>query len=253
MKISIITITYNSAETIEDTIKSVANQNYDKIEHIIVDGKSKDNTLEIVSKYKDKISKIVSEPDEGLYYALNKGIDLATGDIVGILHSDDIFASNTVVAEIAELFKNNSTTEAVYADLNFVDRFDTNKVVRKWKSHTYHDGDFKKGWMPPHPTFYVKNNVYEKFGKFNTDFKFSADYELMLRLIHKHKINVAYLPKVTIKMRMGGVSNTNISNKIKANLEDRKAWKVNGLEAAWYTAFIKPLSKAAQYMQKEKS
>lgn len=252
MKVSIITITYNSAETIEDTIKSVVNQDYNFIEHIIIDGNSKDNTLDIVNKYKDKISTIVSEQDDGLYYALNKGIKKATGDVVGILHSDDLFASNTIISEIVNLFKISESTEAVYADLHFVERFDTNKIVRKWKSHTYHDGDFKKGWMPPHPTFYVKKSVYDEFGIFNTDFKFAADYELMLRFIHKQKINVVYLPKVSIKMRMGGVSNTNIRNKIKANLEDRKAWKVNKLRMPWYTTLIKPLSKAAQYIQKEK-
>ena len=252
MKISIITITYNSAETIEDTIKSVQRQDYQDIEHIIIDGKSTDNTLDIVSKYKAGISKIISEPDNGLYDALNKGIKNASGDVVGILHSDDIFAYDSALSEIAALFKNDSSTEAIYGDLDFVDRFDTNKVVRKWKSHAYHDGDFKKGWMPPHPTFYVKNNVYDKFGVFNTDFKLSADYELMLRFIHKHKIKIDYLPNVIIKMRMGGVSNTNISNKLKANKEDRNAWKVNGLNMPWYTNFRKPLSKVAQYFQKEK-
>ena len=252
MKISIITITYNSAETLEDTIKSVQSQDYPDIEHIIIDGKSTDNTLDIVSRYKTGISKIISEADEGLYDALNKGIKNASGEIVGILHSDDLFAYDSVLSEIAALFKKDNSIEAIYGDLNFVDRFDTNKVVRKWKSHKYNEGDFKKGWMPPHPTFYVKKNVYENFGIFNTDFKLSADYELMLRFIHKHKIKVDYLPKVIIKMRMGGVSNTNISNKLKANKEDRNAWKVNGLNMPWYTTFRKPLSKVAQYFQKEK-
>ena len=204
MKISIITITYNSAATVEDTIKSVVMQDYPNVEYLIIDGKSKDATLQIAEKYKDKISKIVSEKDKGLYDALNKGIKHATGDIIGMLHSDDLYSNPQVLSKIVKTFQDHPDAEGVYADLVFVNRNDTDKVMRTWESGAYQEGDFLKGWMPPHPTFFVKKDTYEKYGGFNTELKLSADYELMLRLIHKNQIKLAYLNEVIVKMRMGG-------------------------------------------------
>ena len=212
MKISIITITYNSAATLEDTLRSVVNQDYPNMEYLIIDGKSKDSTLSIVDKYKDKISKIISEKDKGLYDALNKGIKNATGDVVGMLHSDDLYANNAVISKVMKKFEEDPTIEGVYADLVFVNRNDTNKVMRSWESGAYEEDAFLKGWMPPHPTFFVRKEVYEKFGGFNTELKLSADYELMLRLIHKNKIKLAYLNETIVKMRMGGVSNVSFFN-----------------------------------------
>ena len=250
MKISIITITYNSAATVEDTIKSVVMQDYPNVEYLIIDGKSKDATLKIAEKYKDKISKIVSEKDKGLYDALNKGIKHATGDIIGMLHSDDLYSHQQVLSNIVKTFQNNPDAEGVYADLVFVNRNDTDKVMRTWESGTYQEGDFLKGWMPPHPTFFVKKTTYEKHGGFNTELKLSADYELMLRLIHKNQIKLAYLNEVIVKMRMGGVSNVSFFVKLKANLEDKMAWKINGMKPKMTTMIMKPLRKLGQYFKR---
>jgi glycosyltransferase involved in cell wall biosynthesis len=250
MKISIITITYNSAATVEDTIKSVVMQDYPDIEYLIIDGRSKDSTLQIVDQYRDKISKIVSEKDKGLYDALNKGIKHATGDIIGMLHSDDLYAHPQVISHIAETFKKNPEAEGVYADLVFVNRNDTNKIMRTWESGEYQPGDFLKGWMPPHPTFFVRKECYEKFGGFNTELKLSADYELMLRLIHKNNIRLAYLNETIVKMRMGGVSNVSFFVKLKANLEDKMAWKLNGIRPGMMTMLMKPLRKLGQYFRR---
>lgn len=250
MKISVITITYNSEKTVEDTIKSVVAQDFPNLEYLIIDGMSKDKTLQVVGKYNAYIDKVVSEKDKGLYDALNKGIKAATGEVIGMLHSDDIYANNQVISKVAQQFAIDPDLEAVYADLVFVDRNDTGKVLRTWKAGEYKEDAFKKGWMPPHPTFFVKKSVYERFGGFNLDLKLSADYELMLRFIHKEKIKVAYLPEIIVKMRMGGISNTSFFVKLKANLEDKKAWKLNGVKPGWFTTLRKPLKKIGQYFIK---
>jgi glycosyltransferase involved in cell wall biosynthesis len=249
MKVSIITISYNSAETIEDTIKSVVSQDYPNIEYIIIDGASKDETLSIVGKYKDKIAKVVSEKDKGIYDAMNKGVENATGDIIGILNSDDYYYDESVISEVVQLFENEKT-DGLYADLVYVDRADSDKVIRYWKSGEYQPGKFLKGWMPPHPTFFVKKEVYEKFGLYSTDLRSAADYEFMLRVIHKHNISLSYMPRILTKMRVGGMSNVSLKNRWKANMEDRRAWKINGLKPKWYTLTVKPLSKILQFLNK---
>lgn len=246
MKVSIITTCKNSETTIEGTIKSVLNQDYPGIEYIIIDGGSTDYTLEIINKYQNKISKVISEADEGLYHAINKGISLATGELVGNLNSDDFYFSSTTISEVVKKLHEKSA-DAVYGDLHYVDRNDTQKVIRNWEAGEYTEGLFLKGWMPPHPAFFVKRGVYTKHGLFNTDLKSAADYELMLRFIHKHKITVAYVPKVLVKMRVGGKSNKTLLNRIKANLEDRKAWRINDITPNLTTLFLKPLSKLKQY------
>lgn len=248
LKISVITTTYNSASTLEDTIKSVVSQDYKNIEYIIIDGLSKDNTLEIVNRYKDHISLVVSEKDKGIYDALNKGIEKATGDIIALLHSDDFYIDNTVLSEVATAFEKNNC-DSVYGNLYYVDKDDTNKIVRKWVSGNYKHGMFLNGWMPPHPAFFVKKSVYEKHGIFNLDFRSAADYELMLRLLHKEKISTVYLNKFLVKMRTGGQSNASVTNRIKANQEDRRAWNVNGLKPRFYTLFFKPLRKIVQFVR----
>lgn len=250
MKVSIITITYNSAATVEDTIKSVVMQDYPDIEYLIIDGKSKDATLKIAEKYKDKISNIISEKDKGLYDALNKGIKHAKGEVIGMLHSDDLYAHPQVIRHVVETFEKDPGIEGVYADLVFVNRSDTNKVMRTWESGQYKEGDFLKGWMPPHPTFFVRRECYEKYGGFNTELKLSADYELMLRLIHKHQIKLAYLNETIVKMRMGGVSNVSFFIKLKANIEDKMAWKLNGIKPGFATMIMKPLRKISQYFRR---
>ena len=248
-KVSIITITYNSEETLIETIDSVLNQTYKNIEYIIVDGASTDDTVSIVHSYKDKITKFVSEKDKGLYDALNKGISMATGDVVGILHSDDFYTNHHVIQNVVNAFKTGNA-DAVYADLFYVDKDDTHKIHRKWKSGHYKHGMFRHGWMPPHPTFFVKREIYEKYGHFNLDLVSAADYELMLRFIHKHQIKLAYLPEFIIKMRVGGKSNLNLKNRIRANKEDRKAWKINGLKPYFYTTYLKPLRKIIQLFKR---
>ncbi len=248
MKVSIITIAYNSEETIEDTIKSVVNQSYKDIEYIIIDGGSKDGTLDIVNRYKEKISIIVSEPDKGIYDAMNKGVNLASGDLVGILNSDDIYAEEEVIQNIVDTV---GDYDSVYADLVYVDRDNTDKVTRYWKSGPYKEGAFKKGWMPPHPTFFLKKSVYDKYGIYNLKLKSAADYELMLRMLHKHNISTTYLPRVITKMRVGGQSNVTLANRLKANKEDRMAWTMNGLKPGPFTLTAKPIRKIGQFLKKK--
>jgi glycosyltransferase involved in cell wall biosynthesis len=248
MKISVITVTYNSAQTLEDTIKSVVNQTYPDIEYIIVDGLSKDDTLNIVKKYEGKIAKVVSEKDNGIYDAINKGVDLATGEVVAILNSDDLYNGENVIAQIMKTFAE-TNADAVYGDLVYVERTNIDKITRTWNSGKYKEGKFIKGWMPPHPSFFVKRWCYKRFGKFHTTFKTSADYELMLRFIHVNKIKLAYVPEVLVRMRLGGQSNVSLANRLEANREDRKAWEMNGLKPGRLTLIRKPLSKIFQFFK----
>lgn len=249
MKISIITVSYNSAETIEDTITTVLAQTHADLEYIIVDGASSDGTLDIIGRYSDKISKVISEPDKGIYDAMNKGVQVATGDIIGILNSDDFYSDENVIKDIANQIEQQKA-EACYADLVYVDRNNVDKVIRQWKAGAYEHGYFRKGWMPPHPTFFLSKKAYNEHGAYNLQLKSAADYELMLRMLHKHQLKVAYLPRVITKMRTGGQSNVSIANRIKANLEDRKAWAINGLRPGPLTLYRKPLSKISQYFKK---
>ena len=250
MKVSIITICFNSAATIEDTIQSVLAQDYDDIEYILVDGASRDNTLAIIEKYKSRIAKVVSEPDKGIYDAMNKGLALATGQIIGILNSDDIYAYNGVITDVVQKF-HETNADGIYADLVYVDRDHTSRIIRYWKSGKYRPGAFKYGWMPPHPAFFVKKQVYDQYGHFNLTLRSAADYEIMLRFIHKHKISVGYLPKVVTKMRVGGQSNVTVKNRYKANREDKLAWQLNGLKPLPVTFILKPLRKVGQFINKK--
>ncbi|OEE68078.1 glycosyl transferase [Enterovibrio norvegicus FF-33] len=247
MKVSIITATYNSAKTITDTLRSLELQTYPDIEYIIVDGNSSDETLEIISKNCTRISKVISEPDNGIYDALNKGIRAATGDIVGFLHSDDLFAYEDAVADIVSTIKE-SNADAVYSDLQYVDKLDTNKVLRYWKSKEYKRESMKYGWMPPHPTFYMKKSLYEEHGLFDLSYKIAADYDSLLRYLWKGEITLCYVPTVTIKMRVGGASNRSISNIIHKTKEDIRA--LNNSEVPWAKAIlVKNLSKIPQFFK----
>ena len=245
MKISIITVVFEAKAFLKDAIDAVLSQTYPDIEYIIIDGGSKDGSLEIIKSYGDKIHHIISEPDEGIYDAMNKGISKATGDIIGFLNSDDFYSNSKAISTIAEAFHDH--VDAVYADLDYVSNQNKNKIIRAWRSGEYSGRKFYNGWMPPHPTFFVRREVYEKFGGYNTSLKSSADYELMLRFILKHKITLSYIPEVVVKMRVGGQSNRNFSNRIKAHFEDRKVWKLNGLKPRFYTLWLKPFQKIFQY------
>jgi glycosyltransferase involved in cell wall biosynthesis len=247
IKVSIITSSFNSGTTIADTINSVNKQTYQNIEHIFIDGKSADDSVEQIEKLSTRENIVTSEKDKGIYDAMNKGVTIATGDIVGILNSDDFYADEKVIADVVKLFEN-SNADAVYADLDYVEEADTNKIVRKWRSGNYKHGNFKWGWMPPHPTLFLRKEIYTKYGNFNLELKSAADYEIMLRFIHKHKIKLAYLPRVTVKMRLGGLSNSSIKHRIFANNEDRKAWKINNLKPYFFTLYLKPLRKIFQYI-----
>ena len=223
MKVSIITVAYNSSKTIKETINSVLAQTYNNIEYIIVDGKSTDGTVELVQSYGDKISRFVSEKDNGIYDAINKGVKMATGDVVGILNSDDILSHNRIIQGVIDTFEQEQV-DSVYGDLKYVSPTDNSKTVRYWKSGDYNRNKFIFGWMPPHPTFYVKRKAYEQFGLFDTNLKSAADYELMLRFLYKHKISAAYINEVMVYMKTGGQSNASLLNHILGNKEDRKAW-----------------------------
>jgi glycosyltransferase involved in cell wall biosynthesis len=249
IKVSIITVCYNSAETIESTILSVASQTYTNIEYIIIDGASKDNTIEIIKRNESKISKWISEKDAGIYDAMNKGIALASGDIIGILNADDVFANENVIENIVKCFID-SNVEGVYADLKYVRKDNLQKVIRYWKSGSYTHGKFLYGWMPPHPTLYVRKEVYTKFGAYRLDMPSAADYEFMLRVIHVQKIKLAYFPEVVILMREGGLSNSSIKHRIKANRDDKRAWYLNNVKPRFYTLLLKPLLKVFQFVTK---
>ncbi|MCD5380379.1 glycosyltransferase [Candidatus Gracilibacteria bacterium] len=247
--ISIIVATYNSESTVQDTIDSLLSQTYTNFEVIVQDGESSDDTINIVRSYKDNRLKLFVEKDNGIYDAMNKGIHNATGDIIGILNSDDFYADNEVLQDVVQLF-DSENIEAVYADLRYVQPIDTTKIVRNWKAGEMSDRKWINGWMPPHPTFFVRRVVYEKYGTFNLSLKTSADYELMLRLLYKKKINCGYIPRCIVNMRTGGQSNLNIKNRLKANKEDKKAWFINDINSKWYTIYLKPIRKIRQYLLK---
>lgn len=245
-KVSIITVLLDNKKYIQDAIESVLSQTYSNIEYIIIDGGSKDGSLEIIEQYKHRLAHFISEPDNGVYDALNKGISLASGDIIGLLHSDDFFEDEQVIQTIVDTF-NNSDCDAIYGNLKYVDNSNRNKIVRVWHAGNYLPNLFYKGWMPPHPTFYAKAQVYKKFGVFNTTLKFAADYELMLRFILKSGIKVGYINSFLVRMRVGGTSNRSLVNRLKANIEDRKAWGINQLKPGLLTLLLKPFSKISQY------
>lgn len=246
MKVSIVTVTYNSAATIFDTLHSVRKQTYKDIEHIIVDGNSTDNTLKIIADFHHN-GPLVSEKDNGIYDAMNKGIMMATGDIVGILNSDDYLADDTAIQRIVEKF-NQTSCDAVYGDLLFVHPENTSRITRKWVAGSFKKKKFLSGWMPPHPTFYVKRSCYDQYGLFNIQLKSSADYDLLLRFLFVNQLKVEYLPAILIHMRVGGQSTRSFLNRLKAHREDYKAWRLNAQNPHWYTLILKPLRKISQFM-----
>jgi len=249
LKISIITAVYNGKEFLEDAIKSVLNQTYPHVEYIIIDGASTDGTVEIIKKYESKIAKYLSEPDKGIYDALNKGIRLAAGEVIGFLHSDDIYANDKVIEKVAALF-NKQNCDSVYGDLVYIDKKNLNKVIRYWYAGSFNYNSLGKGWMPPHPALFLKRSLYEKYGVFNESLKISADYELILRMLGKNKISTEYLPEVLVKMRVGGNSNKNIHSIIKKSYEDYTALKMNNIALPSFTLFLKNMTKLSQLFVK---
>ena len=243
MKFSIITATLNNKDTIKRTVESVINQTYQDIEYIIIDGCSHDGTLHELAPYKDKISLIISEKDKGIYYALNRGIKNASGDIIAFLHADDFYPNSRIIEQVSDKFKSEKC-DSVYGDLVYLRK--NGKTLRSWRAGEFERNKIKDGWMPPHPTFFVKKDIYDKRGVFDTDYHIAADYELMLRFLWKYDISTSYLPEVLINMRVGGKSNKNLKNIFNKSREDYqiiKKLKVGGIK----TLALKNLSKLSQF------
>jgi glycosyltransferase len=248
LRISVITAVYNRVDTIADALDSVRAQTWPHVEHVVIDGASKDGTTQLLEARKDTLDVFISERDKGIYDALNKGIANATGDVVGFLHADDLFASNDILAKVAKLFEDPSVG-AVYGDLVYVKKEDVSKVVRYWKSGAFSKAKLARGWMPPHPTLYLRRSVYQELGGFDTQFRIAADYDSMLRYLGKGGVKPAYLPEVMVRMRLGGESNRSLANVIKKSKEDYLALKKNGV-GGLPTLTAKNLRKLPQFLAK---
>ena len=248
MKISIITVAYNSAATISDTLRSVASQSHRDIEHIVIDGASTDNTLDVVRAHGPHLTRLVSEHDQGIYDAMNKGLRLASGDVIGFINSDDFYASTEVIAKVVKAFSD-PTVDACYGDLCYVKPDDVASVVRYWRSSAFSPGLFLRGWCPPHPTLYVRRRVYERFGEFDLRYRIAADVELMMRFLEVHRINALYIPEILVRMRTGGTTNRSVSNIVRQNLEIWRALKDHGLRPS-VSSFVagKLLSRGKQFL-----
>ena len=248
MKISIVTIAFNAESTIVDAVSSVLSQKIGphELEYIVVDGASTDQTLQRLEPFRSGIAQLISEPDQGLYDAMNKGIAASTGEFVGILNADDFYPHDGVLLQVCQLLQA-SQADSLYGDLKYVDGTETNRVVRNWISGPFEWKSFYNGWMPPHPTFFLRKTAYEKHGSFDLRLKSAADYELMLRMLFCHRISTIYLNEVLVHMRTGGVSNASWSHRWKANREDRLAWRLNGLQPRPWTLALKPLRKVLQW------
>lgn len=249
-KVSIITATYNSASSLNSCLDSVVKQNHKDLEYIIIDGKSFDDTLNIVRDYQKKYPyiKLISEKDSGIYDALNKGVQLATGDVLGFVHSDDLLANNHIVTDLVNQLQYEQL-DGVYGDLQYVDKVDLNKVIRLWKSCAFKLSLLKQGWMPAHPTLFLKKEVYKKHGIFDLNYKIAADYDFMLRVLKDNTLKFGYLPKVITKMRVGGASNRSLKNIIQKTKEDYRAISSNKLGGI-FSIFRKNTSKIKQFILK---
>jgi glycosyltransferase involved in cell wall biosynthesis len=248
VRAAIITVCFNSADTVEDTVESVLAQRYSDVEHIIVDGGSTDGTQETVAKYNGHIKHFVSGPDEGIYDAMNKGIQLADGDFVGFLNADDVYADDHVISDVVAVAEEKSV-DAVYGDLLYVQRDDTSKVVRYWKAGEYLPRAFRLGWVPPHPTFFCRRELFDRYGPFDATYRLAGDFELMLRFMEKHRIRVAYIPRPLVRMRVGGRANT-VRGVLRGNREILRAFAANGMKPAAGFFWRKPLVKVGQLFRR---
>lgn len=248
MMISIITVVFNNEDTIREAIESVLGQTYKNIEYIIIDGGSKDSTVNFINKYKDQLGYFVSEKDNGLYDAMNKGIKACTGDVIGILNSDDLYEDLNVIASVMEEFNKDSELDILYGNLVYVKSNDTKKVVRNWKSKTYYKFFFEHANVPPHPSLFVRSKVYNEIGLFDLRYKLAADYELMLRMFKNHNFKSKYINKLITKMRLGGATNQSFSNVVAQNKEILQSWKNNGLNAPIYLMPLRILKRLTQFV-----
>jgi len=253
IKVSIITATYNSELTIESCVKSVLEQRYLNVEHIIIDGQSEDNTLNEIRRVNELYSRtdgvVLSEPDNGIYDALNKGLRIATGDIIGFVHSDDFLSDSHVLSKIVDEFEKDDQLEGVFGDLHYVDKANDLKIIRKWKGREFNSCLLSYGWMPAHPTLFLRREVYNKYGDFDLSFKISADYDFILRIFKISSLSAKYVPMVITKMRLGGASNVSIKNIINKSLEDYRALKMNGFRCPWLILLLKNISKVPQFFK----
>lgn len=238
MKISLITVAYNSASTIQDTINSVQSQKYNNIEYIIVDGNSRDATRKIIESAGNVVTKFISEPDKGIYDAMNKGIQMTSGDVVGIINSDDFYFNDTIISSVADAFSD-PEVDAVFGDLIFIDPLNLKKTVRRYSSAKWYPGKFARGFMPAHPTFFVRRKYYEQSGLFKTDYKIAADYEMLIRLLYVRKLRYKYLPLNMVIMRRGGVSSSGIKSNILLNKEILRACRENGISTNYLLIYSK--------------
>ncbi|EJL65389.1 glycosyltransferase family 2 protein [Flavobacterium sp. CF136] len=248
MKVSVITVCYNRKATIGQSIKSVLDQDYPDVEYIIVDGNSSDGTKDIIKSYSDKITKYISESDNGMYDAINKGLGMATGDIVGLMHSDDVFYDTTVISKIVEVFKNNPNTDAIYGNGIYVTNDDEQKIVRNRIGGEYDYKRLKSGWLPLHPTVYIKKTIIDKYGNYNLNFKIASDTEFLLRYLFKYKISIIYLNTYIVKMRMGGLS-TNYKRVLEVLKEDYNIYKFHQISGI-KVVFQKKILALIQYVKK---
>ena len=234
MKVSIITVVFNNVLTLKDALDSVLSQTHENIEYIVIDGGSNDGTLELIFSYEDKLSIILSEQDNGIYDAMNKGLKLASGEIIGILNSDDIYQDNRVIEDVVSEFSLDNQLDILYGDLVYVKQSNTSEVVRKWKSLTYYDKYFEDGNVPPHPTVFLRSNVYKSVGYFNLNLRLAADYEFLLRVFKLNEFKSKYINRLLVRMRLGGATNKNFKNVIVGNLEIFNSWKSNGLNLPYF-------------------
>ena len=246
MKVTIITVSYNSAKTIQDTIDSIKSQDYNDIEYIVIDGASNDKTLDILKKHKDVISKMISEPDNGIYDAMNKGLKMATGDIIGILNSDDFYLNNDCITKIVDCFSKENC-DIVYTNINYVNQDDTSKIVRKWRCSEYKKGAFRNGWHPAHPGFFVRKRLYDEYGNFDTNLRIAADFDIMYRFIEIFKSKSKFLDYTSVGMRIGGESNQSLINIFKGNNDVIKSFSKYGNPIPFYYPFLRLIPKIKQY------
>ena len=249
MKISIVTAVFNRADTIEDALASVQIQRYAPVEHVIQDGGSTDGTLDIIKAQGAAATHLVSEPDGGIYDAINKGISRASGDVVGLMHSDDMFASRDVLSKVAAAFSS-PDVDGVYGDLTYVAAEDHARVIRYWSAGDYSSEKLSRGWMPPHPTLYLRRHVFERWGLYNTNYRIAADYDAMLRYLLKGRIRLAYIPEVFVRMRVGGESNKTVRHILRKSREDYQAIRQNGA-GGFGTLALKNVRKIGQFVSKE--
>lgn len=248
IKISVVTAVHNSHKTVGQALDSVLTQSYPAVESIVIDGASTDGTLAVLEAYRSRLGVLISERDQGIYDALNKGIKRANGDVVGFLHADDVFENSEVLTKVAAGFEDPSI-DAVYGDLVYVQHGDINQIIRYWKSDLYDDAALARGWMPPHPTFYVRRSVYERLGGFDTRYRIAADYDTVLRFLAVGKIRAAYIPEVLVRMRAGGISNRSLKTIARKSLEDMQVLQRNGVGGV-LTLVRKNLRKVSQFWRR---